>query len=75
MVRRVIWFGVGAGATIFVVVKVRQYARQASPSAVGQRLNDSAADLVASVRDFTDRVRAAMAEREAELRDALSLPD
>ena len=75
MVRRVFWFGVGAGAAIFVVVKVRQYARQASPSAVGHRVTDGASDLIASVRDFTDRVRAAMAEREAELRDALSLPD
>ena len=36
---------------------------------------DSAAGVGASARDFTDRVRAAMAEREAELRDELGLPE
>ena len=75
MVRRVFWFGVGAGAAVFVVVKVRTYARQATPQAVGHKVADSAAGITDSVRDFTARVRAAMAEREAELRDALTLPD
>lgn len=73
--RRVFWFSVGAGVTVFVAVKVRGYARRATPEAIGHRVAESANGLGDSVRDFTDRVRAAMAERETELRDALGLPD
>jgi hypothetical protein len=75
MIRRVFWFTVGAGAAVFVVVKVRGVLQQATPQALGQRVSGSAAELTGSVRDFSDRVRAAMAEREAELRDTLGLND
>ena len=75
MVRRMFWFSVGAGATVFVVVKARQYLKQASPQAISHRVSESASGLTASVRDFTDRVRAASAEREAELRATLGLND
>jgi hypothetical protein len=73
--RRVFWFTVGVGVTVFVAVKVRGYLNAASPEAIGRRLTDSAAGIGDSVKDFTDRVRAASAEREAELRDTLGLPD
>jgi NADH:ubiquinone oxidoreductase subunit D len=75
MLRRVFWFTVGAGAAVFVVVKVRGVLQQATPQALGQRVTSSAGEIGGSVRDFTDRVRAAMAEREAELRDTLGLND
>jgi NADH:ubiquinone oxidoreductase subunit D len=75
MVRRVFWFTVGAGAAVFVVVKVRGVLQQATPQAIGQRVTGSAVGIGATVRDFSDRVRAAMAERETELRDALGLND
>jgi NADH:ubiquinone oxidoreductase subunit D len=75
MIRRVFWFTVGAGVAVFVVVKVRGVLQQATPQALGQRVTASAGELGGSVRDFSDRVRAAMAERETELRDALGLND
>lgn len=75
MIGRVFWFSVGAGVTIYAVVKVRAYLRRASPQAVGQRVADSATNVGASAQDFATRVRAAMAEREAELRDTLGLAD
>jgi Family of unknown function (DUF6167) len=75
MIRRLFWFVLGAGAAIFVLVKVRDALRQATPQAVGQRVADQAAGLGASARDFIDRVRAAMAEREAEIRTELGLPE
>jgi hypothetical protein len=56
-------------------VKIRDALRRATPQAVGQRVADQAAGLGASARDFTDRVRAAMAEREAEIRTELGLPE
>ena len=75
MIRRLFWFALGAGVAVFVFVKIRESLRRASPQAVGQRVADQAAGLGASARDFTDRVRAAMAEREAEIRTELGLPE
>jgi Family of unknown function (DUF6167) len=75
MIRRIFWFAVGAGVAVFVVIRVREYMKQATPEAIGSRVADSAAGITSSVRDFADRARAAMAEREAELRDTLGLPD
>jgi hypothetical protein len=68
MVRRVFWFAVGAGVAIFVYVKVRDYLKQATPQAVGNRVVESAAGVGERAQDFVGRVRSAMAEREAELR-------
>ena len=75
MIRRLFWFALGAGVAVFVFVQIRNLLRQARPQAVGQRVADQAAGLGASARDFTDRVRAAMAEREAEIRSELGLPE
>ena len=66
MIGRFFWFALGAGVAIFVYVKIRDSLRRASPQAVG---------LGASARDFTERVRAAMAEREAEIRSEFGLPE
>ena len=75
MIRRLFWFALGAGVAVFVYVKIRDSLRRASPQAVGQRVADQAVGLGASAREFTDRVRAAMAEREAEIRTELGLPE
>jgi uncharacterized protein HemX len=75
VIRRVFWFALGAGVAVFVFVQIRKALRRATPEALGQRMADSAAGVGASARDFTERVRAAMAEREAELRDELGLPE
>jgi hypothetical protein len=70
MVRRVFWFAIGAGVAIFVYVKVRDYLKQATPQAIGNRVVDSAAGVGERAQDFVGRVRTAMAEREAELHAA-----
>jgi hypothetical protein len=71
MVRRVFWFAVGAGVAILVYVKLRDYMKKASPQAVGHKVADSATDMRERAQDFVGRVRAGMAEREAELNAAL----
>lgn len=71
---RLLWFGLGVGAAVYAVIKVRQLAPQGGPKAIGQRVADSAVSVGERASDFTDRVRAAMAEREAELRAELDLP-
>lgn len=71
--RQLFWFAVGAGVTVFAVVKVRGVIRQASPQAIGQRVAGSALGVGEQAQDFVQRVRAGMAEREAELRTELNL--
>ena len=75
MIRRFFWFALGAGVAIFVFVKIRKALSKANPEAIGQRVADGAAGVGASARDFTERLRAAMAEREAEIRSELGLPE
>jgi hypothetical protein len=74
MIKRLIWFLVGAAVAAFVIKKVRDYFRRATPEAIGQRLATQAGGLGESAAGFIDRARAAMAEREAELREALGQP-
>lgn len=74
MIKRLIWFVIGAAVGILVIKKIRDYLRRASPEAIGRRLSSQAGGLSESAAGFVDRARAAMAEREAELRDALGRP-
>ncbi len=71
MIGRVFWFAVGAGSAVYAAIKVRDLASQATPKAIGHRVTGSVATVGDSVRSFTERARAAMAEREAELRAQL----
>ena len=71
MIGRLFWFALGVGVAVWVGSKVRESFHRASPSALGQRVAASVSGVGESARDFTDRARAAMAEREAELREAL----
>jgi hypothetical protein len=69
MIRRFFWFAIGAGFALFVYLKLRGYLRRARPSVIGSRVADSAAGVGDRAQDFVGRVRTAMAEREAELRE------
>jgi uncharacterized protein DUF6167 len=75
MFRRLFWFAIGAGAAIFVSVKIRDYLKKAKPEAIGQRVAGTASGISESARDFVDRFRSGMAEREAELRETLDIPE
>jgi hypothetical protein len=74
MIGRIFWFLLGAGVAVWAVNKLRSTVRRASPEVLGHRVAESVVGLGDSARDFADRVRAAMAEREAELRAELNLP-
>jgi hypothetical protein len=75
MIRRLFWFLIGVGVAIFVYMKIRQYLKKARPEAIGQRVANSASGVSESARNFVDRLRAGMAERETELRETLNLSD
>ena len=68
MIGRLFWFAAGAGVAVWAVGKVKASLHRATPEAVSQRVAASLGGLGSSARDFADRVRAGMAEREAELR-------
>lgn len=74
MIRRLFWFAAGAGFAVWGVSRVKASLHRASPEVVTQRVTASLGGLGDSARDFVDRVRAASAEREAELRSALVEP-
>ncbi|GAA3880308.1 hypothetical protein ACWDR2_31755 [Streptomyces sp. NPDC003631] len=77
MFRRTFWFTTGVAAGVWATTKVNRKLRQLTPESLaaqaankaleaGHRLKDRAAD-------FASDVRAGMAQREAELDDALGL--
>jgi hypothetical protein len=73
MSKRIFWFAVGAGVTIYVVAKARKYAEEHSPEALVDKVQQTVINVGGSARTFVSRVRAASAEREAELRETLGL--
>ena len=79
MLKKVFWFSVGIGVGVFVVVKGRQYLRRATPAAVQERVTKSVSTAATGAGErltaFITDARAAMAEREAELRDTLGLSE
>ena len=72
---RLLWMAVGIGAGVFAAAKARQYTTRAKSPAIGDRVAGSAVSVGERAASFADRVRAGMAEREAELRSQLGLPD
>jgi hypothetical protein len=69
--KRVFWIALGATVGVLVVRKVQKTAHAYTPAGMADR----ASGLGASLRYFADEVRAGMAEREIELRDALGIDD
>ena len=73
MTRRLFYVALGATVGVLVVRKLTQAAQRVTPAGVQQSLTGALTGLTDAVRDFSVEVRAAMAEREVELRDALGL--
>ena len=67
--RRLFWVAVGAAAGIYAVRKVQKTMHAYSPSGLAER----AEGVGGSMRAFANEVLAGMADREAELREALGM--
>ncbi len=67
--RRLFWVAVGAAAGVYAVRKVQKTLHAYSPSGLAERATGAGAGL----RAFADEVREGMAQREAELREALGM--
>jgi hypothetical protein len=70
-VRRVFWLALGATAGVLVVRRVTRAAETLTP----QGLVGALGSVGDGLRVFGEEVRAGMAEREEELRDALGLAE
>ncbi len=73
MIKRLFWLVMGVTIGVLVVRKLSQAAERLTPRGLADTIGSGLADLSASIRDFSVDVRAAMTEREAELRDGTGL--
>lgn len=69
---RLFWIAMGAAAGVYGVRKVSQTASAYTPSGLSQGVSESLGSVATAIRDFADAVREGSAEREAELRRALT---
>lgn len=72
--KRLLWFLIGVVIGAFVIKRVREYLQRRAPEALGNKMAETAGSVGDAATGFADRVRAAMAERESEIRDALGQP-
>ena len=66
---RVFWFAVGAGTSVYAMVKTRRAAERLTPAGIADQLGA----VGFGARLFRDEVTARMGERESELREHLAV--
>lgn len=67
--KRIIWLIIGIAVGVYAVTRLKKRAQALAP----ESLQASAEKVASAIRHFGDEVRAGMAERETELRDALGI--
>lgn len=72
MIKRVFWLGLGVAVGVVAVRQLTRAAQAYSPAGMASSARNSAAGLIDSVRDFVTDVRTAMAEREAQIHEAIA---
>jgi Family of unknown function (DUF6167) len=73
--KRLFWIALGATAGVLVARKLTQTARNLTPDGAADRVAGALGNLGQAVREFTEDVKAGMAERDQELREALGISD
>ncbi|MBV1939726.1 MULTISPECIES: DUF6167 family protein [Streptomyces] len=73
MFRRTFWFTAGAAAGVWATTKVNRKIRQLTPESLAAQAADKAIAAGHRLKDFALDVRDGMAQREAELGEALGL--
>lgn len=71
--RRLFWLAMGVTIGVLVVRKVSAAAEKMTPAGIGGSIAEGLRDLADAIGDFGADVRAAMAERENELRAGTGL--
>jgi hypothetical protein len=75
VIRRLFWLGLGAALGALIVRRVTRAAQALTPQSLAASFSDALRELGSGIRDFGQDVRAAMSDREVELRDALGIPE
>lgn len=70
---RIVWFAVGVGVTVFVVVKGKELLRKVTPAGVQEQVHARTESLQHQASDFLATFTEAMKSREDELRSELHL--
>ncbi|WP_338694427.1 DUF6167 family protein [Streptomyces sp. Q6] len=73
MFRRTFWFTAGAAAGVWATTKVNRKLKQLTPESLAAQAATKAVEAGHKLKDFALDVRDNMAEREAQLGDALGL--
>ncbi|WP_353941346.1 DUF6167 family protein [Streptomyces sp. HUAS MG91] len=73
MFRRTFWFTAGAAAGVWATTKVNRKIKQLTPESLAAQAANKAVEAGHRLKDFALDVRDNMAEREAQLGDALGL--
>jgi len=73
MFRRTFWFTAGAAAGVWATTKVNRKLRQLTPESLAAQAANKAIEAGHKLKDFALDVRDGMAQREAELDEALGL--
>lgn len=71
--RRLFWVALGATAGILVARRLTRAASRLTPEGAAGQVSGAVGRLTEGVREFADDVRAGMAERDGELRNALGI--
>jgi Family of unknown function (DUF6167) len=71
--RRLFWLAMGITIGALIVRKLSRAAEKLTPSGMANGLAGALRELADSIREFAGDVRAAMSERETELREATGL--
>ena len=71
--RRLFWLAMGVTIGALLVRKMSRAADRLTPGSLGRQLVDALGDLADAIGEFGADVRAAAAEREAELRSGTGL--
>ncbi|MEV5980566.1 DUF6167 family protein [Streptomyces sp. NPDC052114] len=75
MFRRTFWFTAGAAAGVWATTKVNRKLKQLTPESLAAQAANKAIETGHRLKDFALDIRDGMAEREAELGEALGLND
>ncbi|WP_166350403.1 DUF6167 family protein [Phytoactinopolyspora limicola] len=73
--KRVFWIALGATAGVLIVRKLTKAADSMTPEGAADQVSKALNSVSQSIREFAEDVKAGMAERENELRDALGVSD
>lgn len=73
--KRLFWVALGATAGILVARRLAKTARNLTPEGAADRVSGALGGLGQSFREFAEDVRAGMAERDTELRQALGIAE